>query len=110
MDRAGADNDEQAFTVLSMQDVPDGFSGFHHEGSGLIGNRELGLDLARGRQRFDFNDMLVVERSLHGSAFSHQRIAVDHMAGTLRARRALNIADIAGNIHRRRSLKAGMLG
>ena len=110
VDRTGTDDHEEPFSVTPVEDVPDGFSCFHDQSGRLIGNRELGLDRARGRQRFDFNDMLVIERSLHGSAFSHLRIAVDHRAGTARARRALNIADIAGNIHRRRSLKAGMHG
>lgn len=41
------------------------FSGFDHEGRGLIGNQKFGLDDARGRQRLDVNDMLVVDRSIH---------------------------------------------
>ena len=70
MDRAGADNDEESLPVLPMQNAANGVSGFNDQRGSLIGNREIALDRPRGGQRFDFNDVLVIERSLHGSVFS----------------------------------------
>ena len=70
MDRAGADNDEESLPVLPMQNAANGVPGLNDQRRGLIGNREIVLDRPRGGQRFDFNDVLVIERSLHGSVFS----------------------------------------
>jgi hypothetical protein len=39
MDRTGADDDEQPFSVLAMQNTADSVSGFHDQRGGLIGNR-----------------------------------------------------------------------
>ena len=41
MDGAGADDDEQPFPVLAMENPPDGFPRFHDERGGLIGNRQI---------------------------------------------------------------------
>jgi hypothetical protein len=49
-----------------MQDVPDGFPGLYNQRGGLIGDRELGLDGTRRWQCLDFNNVLVVYRSIHG--------------------------------------------
>ena len=70
MDRAGADNDEESLPVLPMQNAANSVSGFNDQRGSLIGNRELGLDRPRRGQRLDFNNVLVIEWSLHGPAFS----------------------------------------
>lgn len=67
MNRARAHDDEEPILITAMEDISDGFSGFDHERGGLISNRELGFDGARGRQRLDFNNVLVVDRSIHGT-------------------------------------------
>jgi hypothetical protein len=107
MDGAGADDDDQALAVLPMQNAANGVSGFNNQRGCLVGNRELGFDGARGWERLDFDNVLVVERSLHSSVFSHLRIAFYRLAGAMSARRGINIADIEGNIHWRRFLTAG---
>lgn len=65
MDGAGADNHEEPFTVLSMKNPADGLSGFDDKGGRLVGDGKLSLNGARGRQRLDFNDVLVINRSIH---------------------------------------------
>ncbi len=40
MDRAGADDHEQAFTVLPMQNAANGIPGFNDQRGGLVGNRQ----------------------------------------------------------------------
>lgn len=65
MDGARADNDHEPVTILSMENSANRFSGFDDECRGLIGNRQFGFDGARGRQRLDFNNMLIVDRSVH---------------------------------------------
>ena len=41
MNRAGADDHQQAFTVLAMQDVANGIPGFNDQCGGLVGNRQF---------------------------------------------------------------------
>ena len=72
MDRAGADDHQQALTVLAMQNAANGIPGFNDQRGGLVGNRQCCLDRSRGGQRLDFNDVLVIEWSLHGPAFSRE--------------------------------------
>lgn len=65
MDGARADDYQKTVSVLSMEDSTNGFSGFNNEGSRLIGNRKFGLDGARGGQRLNFDNMLIVDGSTH---------------------------------------------
>jgi hypothetical protein len=53
-----------------MQYSADGFPRFDHESGGLIGNRQFRLDCSRRRESFDFNNVLIVDRSIHGPALS----------------------------------------
>ena len=41
VDRAGADDHEQAFAVLPMQNAANGIPGFNDQRGGLVGNRQL---------------------------------------------------------------------
>src|SRR5574338_754309 len=57
MDGARSYDDQEPITILSMEDSANRFSGFDDECRSLIGNRQLCLNGARGRQRLDFNDV-----------------------------------------------------
>src|SRR6188768_755053 len=65
MDGAGAYDDQEPVTILSMENSANRFSGFDDECRSLIGNGQFGLHGARGWQRLDFNNMLIVDRSSH---------------------------------------------
>ncbi len=65
MDGARSDDHKKPVTVLSMEDPANGFSGFNDQRGGLIGDRQFGLDGARRGKRLDFNNMLIVDRSIH---------------------------------------------
>lgn len=66
MNRAGAHDDQKPVAVLPMKNAANRFSGFHDERRGLISNREFGLDGAGRGQRFNLNNVLIVDRSIHG--------------------------------------------
>lgn len=66
MDGTGPYDHEEPVTVLSMEDSANRFSGFHHERRCLIGNRKFGLDGTRRGQCFNLDNVLIVDRSIHG--------------------------------------------
>ena len=70
MNRAGAHDDQKPVAVLSMKNAANRFSGFHDERRGLISNREFGLDGAGRGQRLNLNNVLIVDRSIHGLLYS----------------------------------------
>jgi hypothetical protein len=65
MNRAGTNDHQQAFTILSMQHPADGFSCLNDESSRLVGDGQFRFDGARGGQRLDFYDVLVVDGFIH---------------------------------------------
>jgi hypothetical protein len=65
MDGAWSYNDQEPVTILSMENSANRFSGFNDECRSLIGNRQFGLNGARGWQRLDFYNVLIVDRSIH---------------------------------------------
>ena len=65
MDGAWADDDQEPVAVFSMKNPANGFSRFHDECRCLICDREFGLDGAGRRKRLDFNNVLIVDRSIH---------------------------------------------
>jgi hypothetical protein len=65
MDGTGAHDDQQPVPILAMENLTNRFSGFDDECRSLIGNGQFGLNGARGWQRLDFNNVLIVNRSIH---------------------------------------------
>jgi hypothetical protein len=65
MDGAWSYNDQEPVSIFSMENSANRFASFDDECRSLIGNRQFGLNGARGWQRLDFNNMLVVDRSIH---------------------------------------------
>lgn len=65
MDGTGPYDHEEPVTVLSMEDSANRFSGFHDQCCRLIGNGQLGFNGARGWQRLDFNNVLIIDGSTH---------------------------------------------
>src|SRR6185312_3411457 len=54
MDGTWSHDDQKPVTILSMENSANRFSGFDDECRSLIGNRQFGLNGARGWQRLNF--------------------------------------------------------
>jgi hypothetical protein len=91
MDGARAYDHQEALSVLSMKDSSDRFSGLDDERRRLIGNGQFSFNGARRRQRLDFNDMLIVDRSIHEEVRLSKGLLSDYGED--------NLANYTGKVH-----------
>lgn len=65
MNGTGTHDDQQPITILPMENSANRFPGFDDQGSCLIGNGQFCLDGTGGGECLDFDNVLVVDRSIH---------------------------------------------
>ncbi len=68
VNRAGAYDNQKPVAVLPMKNAANGLSSLHDERRRLIGNREFSLNGARRGQRFNLNNVLIVDGPTHESS------------------------------------------
>ena len=93
MDGARSYDDQKPVSILSMENSANRFSGFDDECRGLISNRQFSLNGAWGRQCLDFNDMLIVDRSIH------EDYVFLKISFLLRSQGDSNLSNHAGKVH-----------